>query len=218
MLCQNKNIQLLHIFETEWEFKQEIVKSIIKSKLGIYDKKIYARKCQIRELSNQEYQEFIDLNHIQGCNNIYPPIKLGLFYNNELVSCIGIGKSRFKKGETELIRFCNKLNTLVVGGLSKLLKHSEVKGLVSYVDLRYFNGPGYEKAGFKFISRSAPSYVYVKNTEVLSRFQCQKHKLPKLLGDKFCPEMTEVENMTLAGYYQIFDCGTLKYRISLESS
>jgi predicted nucleic acid-binding Zn ribbon protein len=210
--CRDKGIQLLHVFENEWLYKQEIVKSIIKSKLGIYDEKIYARKCEVKELSNQEYQEFVDLNHIQGHAGIWPKIKLGLFYNNELVSCIGIGKSRFKSGETELIRFCNKLNTSVVGGLSRLIKRSGVNDLVSYVDLRYFNGSGYEKAGFKLVSQSGPGYIYVKGSEILSRRQCQKHKLPKLLGDKFDPNLTEVENMTLAGYHQIFDCGNLKYK------
>jgi hypothetical protein len=209
LMCQKKNIRLIHVLETEWISKKDIVKSIIKSKLGIYDHIIYGRKCELRELTNKEYQEFINLNHVQGYT--VAPIRLGLFHNNELVACIGIGKSRFKKDEMEVIRFCNKLNTLVVGGLSKLIKHSGIKELVSYVDLRYFNGSGYEKAGFKFVSQSTPSYVYVKGVNILSRFQCQKHKLPVLLGDKFNSDLTEVENMTLSGYLQIYDCGTLKF-------
>jgi hypothetical protein len=35
------------------------------------------------------------------------------------------GKNRFKKqsNEWEMIRFCNKLNTNIIGGASKLFKH-----------------------------------------------------------------------------------------------
>ena len=209
-LCKDKDIQLLHIFETEWLYKQEIVKSIINSKLNIYENKIYARKCIIKDLPNEEYKEFLELNHIQGY--ISAKIKLGLFYNNELVSCIGIGKSRFKNNETELIRFCNKLNTTVIGGLSRLIKYSKVKELISYVDLRYFNGSGYEKAGFELESQSAPGYIYSNGKNILTRYQCQKHKLFKLLGDKFDKNLTEEENMLLSNYYKIYDCGMLKYR------
>jgi hypothetical protein len=151
----------------------------------------------------------MDLNHIQGF--AAARIKLGLFHNDELVSAIGVSKSRFSKDEMELVRFCNKMNTKIIGGLSRLIKHSGVKNLISYVDLRYFNGSGYEKAGFRFVHQSTSSYMYVNNTEILSRYKCQKHKLPKLLGDKFNSELTEKENMLLAGYFQIYDCGTLKY-------
>ena len=210
-LCKDKGIILLHIFENEWLYKQEIVKSIINSKLNIYKNKIFARKCEIKELNNKEYKEFLELNHIQGYANAF--IKIGLFYNNELVACIGIGKSRFKNNETELIRFCNKLNTLVIGGLSRLIKYSKIEELISYVDLRYFNGSGYEKIGFELINKSSPSYVYAKhNSNILSRYQCQKHKLYKLLGNTYNKDLTEEENMILAGYYKIYDCGMLKYR------
>jgi ribosomal protein L33 len=217
-LCQEKGIQLIHIFENEWLYKRDIVKSIIKSKLGVYKKVVYARKCEVKELSNQEYREFVNLNHIQG----YAPskIRLGLFYNNELVSCIGVGNSRFNRSEMELIRFCNKLNISVVGGLSKLIKHSGIDNLISYVDLRYFDGSGYQKAGFKLVSQSKSGYFYIskKDGSILTRLQCQKHKLSKLLGDKFDSSLTEEENMILAGYYKIYDCGMLKFKLSSKSN
>ena len=207
--CKEKGISLLHIFENEWYEKSEIVKSIIKSKLGIYDTIIYARKCEIKNISDTEYYDFLEDNHLQG----YTPakIKLGLFYDNELVSCIGIGKSRFNSKETELIRYCTKINTLVIGGLSRLIKNSNVKNLISYLDLRYFDGRGYEKINFKLERRTPPGYIYCRGTSVYSRYQCQKHKLQKLLGNKFNKNLTESENMTLAGFSKIYDCGMLKY-------
>ena len=44
LACEEKGIRLIHIFEDEWLFKRQIVESIIKSALGIYKQKIFARK------------------------------------------------------------------------------------------------------------------------------------------------------------------------------
>ena len=57
-----------------------------------------------------------------------------------------------------------------------------------------------------------PNYKYLKDTEVLSRYQCQKHKLAELLGpDNFNPEISETENMLSNGYVKMYDCGNLVY-------
>lgn len=215
--CKEKGIRLIHVFENDWRNKEDIVKSIISSALNIYKETIYARKCEVKNLSEEEYRNFLNNNHIQGyCRS---KIKLGLFYNNELVSCVGISKFRYGDEETEdmeLIRFCNKLNTKVIGSLTKLIKHSKIKNLISYVDLNYFDGSGYEKCGFKLLSRTKPGYFYVKNIiDVFTRERCQKHKLPELLGDKFDPNLTETENMLNNGYLKIYGCGNLKYKLEI---
>lgn len=209
-LCREKGIRLLHIFGDYWDFKKEICKSIIKSALGVYDKKIYARKCELKEIDNKTYENFLKENHIQGI--IKSPIRKGLFYNEELVQVIGVGKSRFKKNEYELQRMCTKLNTQVLGGFSKLLKSLNLKSLTTYVDLSLFNGKGYETIGFKYIKKNPPNYWYLYKGcgKRLSRQTCQKHKLKKILGESFDPSLTEVENMHREGYVRIFDSGNLK--------
>lgn len=211
-LCNRKNVQLIHIFENEWLHKKEIVKSIIASRLGIYERKIFARKCVVKELTDKEYQTFLELNHLQGY--AFASRRLGLFFDDELIACMGIGKSRFESEKTELIRFCAKIGVIVIGGLSRLLKHSNATEMISYVDRRYFSGSGYEEAGFKLIGITRPGYIYIKNEQVLSRYACQKHLLSGILGDQYNSELTELENMTNSGYYQVFDCGMLKFKYS----
>lgn len=212
--CQEKGIQLMHIFEHEWIHKKDIIKSILAAKLGIYKTTIFARKCQVRLLNYREYYAFLENNHLQGYASA--KYKLGLFYKDELVACLGVGASRFKPGETEVIRFCVKKNTKIIGGLSKLIKHFHtinptITELYSYLDRKCFNGNGYEKVGFTLVSASKPGYVYIKDNQILSRLQCQKHLLPALLGKSFDPNLTEAENMAVAKYSQIYDCGMLKY-------
>jgi len=43
-LCEEKGIQLIHIWEDDWRYKQDIVKSMILNKLGKTPNKIYAQK------------------------------------------------------------------------------------------------------------------------------------------------------------------------------
>ena len=211
-LCKEKEIQLIHIFENEWLNKQDIVKSIILAKLGIFNQRIMARKCQIKELSNEEYKNFVELNHIQG----YVPAKykIGLFYQDELVQICSFGKSRFKKGEIELIRHCSKLNTQIIGGLSKLLSYYKFDNLVTYVDLRYGNGNGYKN--WKLIEQTKPNYWYWKYFSnegyiLESRMKYQKHKLVNLL-ENFDSNLSEYENMVNNGFTKIWDCGNLKLK------
>ena len=91
-LCEEKGIKLIHIFEDEWLFKKDIVKSRIKNMLQKTDKKIYGRSCEIKEIDNKNKDKFLYENHIQG--NSIDKIRLGLYYENNLVSLMTFGKRR----------------------------------------------------------------------------------------------------------------------------
>ena len=213
--CKSQGIQLFHIFEGE---DLELWLSMIHNKLGL-NTKVYARKCQIVELSNAEVREFLLENHLQGfCN---AKISLGLIYGGALVSVMTFGKPRFnKKYEYELLRFCSLRNHSVVGGASKLWKYFlqkySPKSVISYANLRFSDGKIYEMLGFKFIKFTTPNYFYFKNSNILeSRVKYQKHKLQKLheVGELeyFNPDESEAVNMFKNGYRRIFDCGNLVY-------
>jgi len=207
--CQEKEIQLIHIFEDEWIEKPETIKSIIKAKLNLITNKIPARKCQLKEVDNNQAFQFLDNNHLQGYIN---GKHLGLYYNNELVSILTYGKPRFNfKYEIEILRFCNKLDTIVIGSLSKLTKYTNSKSILTYVDLRYGNGNSYEKIGFKKINQSEPGYFYTKDYQNReSRMKYQKHKLKDKL-QIFDPNLTEWQNMQLNNYDRIWDCGNFVF-------
>lgn len=211
--CLAKGIQLIHIFEDEWIYKQDIVKSRLKGLLGL-NNHIFARKCTVMEVPYKESEEFLNTNHIQG--NCMSSYRYGLYYNNELVSLMTFGQSRFKSNEYELLRFCNKLNTNVIGGASRLFKHFldehiEIKEIISFADRRWSKGNLYEKLGFKLDSITKPSYYYINEDIRENRINYQKHKLVK---EGYSPELTEHEIMLQRGIYRIYDCGNLKYRFT----
>ena len=50
-LCNRLGIRLIHVFEYEWMYKQEKIKALIRSALGIFEKKLralsFTRTCQV---------------------------------------------------------------------------------------------------------------------------------------------------------------------------
>lgn len=213
--CEEKGIRLIHITDWEWVNKKEILKSIIASSLGVYKERIYARKCEVKEIDSKTSKLFLEENHVQGPVN--SSMRLGLFYKDELVQIVTAGKSRFKQGEVELHRMATKKNTQVIGGFSKLIKHLteryNVNELMSFIDRSKFDGKGYKALGFEKISESPPNYHYYFRDTRLTRNQAQKHKLPKLLGENnFDESKTEIENMIDNGWLQVYDSGNIKVK------
>lgn len=91
-MCKKQNIRLFHIYEDVWNYKQEIIKSMILNNIGKQKHKIFARKCKIKEVTNNKLiRSFLDKNHIQGF--VGSSVKIGLYYNDELVSLITLKKT-----------------------------------------------------------------------------------------------------------------------------
>lgn len=210
-MCVDKNIKLLQFWDYQVIEKTDIVMSMILSKLGLTEK-IYARKCEIREV--KESKEFLEKNHIQG--NVNSKIKLGLYYNNELVALMTFGKPRFNKNyDWELLRYCSKINTTVVGGFSKILKHfrkNNEGSIISYANKMFSDGNVYKQNDFKFKYDTEIGYFYHNGSNILSRIYTQKHKLKQLLIN-YDENLTESENMFRNGYLRVWDCGNRVYEL-----
>jgi hypothetical protein len=202
---------LMHIFEDEWINKRDIAESVIKSRFGIFDRRVFARNCEIRDVNLKDAKKFFEENHLQGY--VGSSVRIGLYEKgkDELLSCLALGKSRFNaKYDWEITRFASKINISVVGGFSKLwsyfLKNHE-GNIITYSDRRLFDGGVYRNNGFTELEPSVPNYFYFKgNRERWSRVKFQKHKLESLLED-FNSDLTEKENMEKNGYGWIYDCG-----------
>jgi hypothetical protein len=216
--CNDKDIFLLIFRHKEWVEKGEIIKSMIKNKLGLIDNKIYGRKCIIKIVDKKDKSLFLKSNHIQGDSG--SSINIGLYYNDELVSLMSFSKFRKnmglknKVGHYELIRFCNKINFNVIGGFSKLLTYfvKEYKPIevISYANRRWSQGNVYEKNNFEFIRNSPPTYKYLVNNKLIDRFNYRKDVLVSMGYDK---NKTEKQIMDELGYPRLYDCGNKVYKL-----
>ena len=219
-LCKQKGVQLIQIWEDWIKTKPEIVKSIILSKLGIYKERIYARKCDIKLVKFSECKQFLEQNHLQSNSN--SGIRLGLYYNDELVSVMTfglkrrsmIGNSNHTEGEYELIRFCNKKFTQVIGGASKLINYFmnnyEFNQIVSYSSNDISNGKLYESLGFIKANNSHSSYWYVDSKSFL-RYHRYKFRKSELVKMGYDPRKSEDQIMLSLPYFKIYDSGTTKW-------
>ena len=208
------NYILISIFEDEWLLKKDIVKERLKHILGVSSlkQKINARQCKIKEITTDIKNSFLDIYHIQGRDSSV--IKLGAFYNDELISIMTFSHGNISKGSRtndkiwELNRFCNNYNYHIPGIASKLLtyfeRNYEWEEIFSYADRRWSNGNVYFKLGFELSHITTPNYWYVKGIGRIHRFSLRKKEdEPK--------ELTEAVLRAAEGYTRIWDCGNLKF-------
>lgn len=222
-ILESNQIQLIHIFEDEWKNNTEIVKSRLLNLCNKIKIKVFGRKCNIEMVDSSLSNKFLKENHIQGPSNSL--INIGLFYNNELISLMTFsnlrkyGKEKTSlKTEYELNRFCNKINTNVIGAASKLLKYFEnmylPTKLISYADRRWSTNirPSlYDVIGFEYKGITSVNYWYLLNHKHrMHRYNFAKFKILQKFPSAD-PSKTEWENMINLGYDRIWDCGSLKY-------
>jgi len=217
-LCIEKGIKLIHIFEDEWIFKEEIVKSRLKQILNVNNsERIHARKCEIKEVDPKSKNEFLEKYHIQGKDSSV--VKLGAFYEDNLIALMTFSHGNIAKGSKseedvwELNRFCSNYNYHIPGIASKLLTHFKRnykwKEIFSYADRRWSNGNLYYKLGFELDHITKPNYWYLKDHMRIHRFILRK----KEEDPKDIPEWVLRQK---EGFFRIWDCGNMKFIIKKQ--
>lgn len=211
--AEEAGIDLIQVFEDEWLEKSDIVKSIIKSKLGFHDKIYWARELKVSRVPYNDAMKFLEENHIQGQAT---GKAMGLYDGNTLVSLMTYSKARFRDDEFEIVRFCSLLNTQVTGAFTRLLKYVKaelnIDEIATYADLRYSTGKTYMKFGC-FVSQSEPGFFWTRNTKRYSRIVGQKQNIEKFLGESVDLSKTQKEIMLEYGYSRIYDCGNRLYMV-----
>lgn len=214
--------------------KREIVYSMIRNRLykhfpQIYEftgtklTRLYARNLSIKEVKTTLAAKFFEATHIQGSTAM--SYALGLYNEDTLVSCMTFSKPRnfSKVGENyewEILRFSNLLNTVVIGGASKLfkefIKQKSPQSVVSFCDIRFSSlNPEetvYPKLNFSYEGLSRPNYRYRDPVffRTYSRQVFQKQYLPQKLQE-YDETLSEFENMKNNGYIRQYDCGNFKF-------
>jgi hypothetical protein len=165
--------------------------------------KIYARQCEIKQISNKDAKILNEKVHLQGHRNAQ--ITYGLFYNNELVQLMSFSKTHYNKNlkndnDWEIIRGCPGSNTTDIVGVSKLLKHFiddyTPDNIFSYCDFNKFSGKSYEKCSMKFIGYTGPNKWILVGEKVINRN-------PKKYKD-------------YKNYFTIWGAGSKKYLLALK--
>lgn len=205
--ASEQHVKLLQIFEDEWRDKRNICESLILHRLGVTPNKIGARSTTLIELTTEEQRRFFDEAHISG----YTQAKISWGLKNKeglIVAAISLRAPRHGKRYTgcmEIARYSCTSKTIVVGGLSKLMKHAMLwcrnngyKKIMTYVDKRIGFGVGYERAGFKTMGSTSVDYWYTDN--------CLRYDRFKFRATKDKPEKQVASDAKVS---KIYGCGSL---------
>lgn len=217
LVCLENGIKLIQFTDDEIYNKKDICVSMVKNSLGL-NKKIYARKTVIKELTNKEAFSFCENNHLAGA--VKSSISFGLFYENELVQVMTFSRTRFEDYDNgyEILRLCSKIGISVVGGASRLLKHFIDKFspdiIVSYSDNRVGSGNVYLSLGFECMGLTSIGYEWFVNGVRQSRFKYQKHKLKSL--ENYIDTKTEDQIMFENGHRKLYNAGNRKWVLTLH--
>lgn len=195
----------IHIFD--WDNVDKIV-SLLKTR-----DRVFARNCKIKEISRNDTVNFLNEYHLQGYAK--DSIRLGLFYEEKLVSVMTFGKPRYNKNfDYELIRYCSIYD--VIGGAEKLfsyfIKNYSCSTIISYCDFSKFTGQLYEKLGFIKTDCAISKHWYRSktNTHITDNLLRQRgfdQLFNTNYGKNTCNESLMLEN----DFVEIYDAGQIKY-------
>lgn len=219
LACAKQGIHLIHIFEYEWDdiIQRNIILDYIRSLLSNNNIKVFARNTVLKEITDIDSEHiFLDENHLQGYT--ISKIRIGCYYNNEIIAILTLGKPRFNSEyQYEILRYCTKQGYAIVGGLEKMFKYFiktyNPQSVITYSDISKFTGNSYLKLGFTPIQPNPitePNYVWASSDSesILKRYQTQKYKLLEAgIGDV---NMTEDEIMRSLRYFKIYNSGNIR--------
>jgi len=228
ILGLKNNINIIFLFEHEYHNRQFFNKFLdfFLTKFGIYDKKIYARKCVFKEVNQSLAFEFYKENHL--LDNPSPGKHFGLFFDDELVSLMSFKRI---KDDWMLTRYCSKRKYQVIGGFKKLLlniiRFLNIKtNIYTFIDLRFVDPKHnvFVRNSFKKVGEVEPRYFYWKNSpknpkefKILDRIYAQKKHLRKILP-KFNENLTENENVFKYFFGKCYDCGKVKLVFEIKNT
>ena len=213
-MAASAGYELITIFEDEWVERTEVIKKVLKHRLGISEKGLPARKLTIKEITNELAHEFLNKEHIQGAP-YSTKAALGAFDGDSLVAVMTFGHpTRQNSAEWELSRFAT--DGVSHAGLANKLFKSFIKNynpreIVSFSDNRWFNGGVYEKLGFVLDKELPIDYSYVKGEKRFHKSSFRKDLISKKFNYVFAEGETEREAMQKLGYLRIWDCGKKRW-------
>lgn len=208
-LANRKGIDLIHIFDYQWLYNFDVVEDVIKHRIGMTETKIGARKCQIKIVGTEVFNEFVETNSLYHTKPVGKQV-IGLIYGEELM----MGASYIQHGdEVEILEIQGKIDLCVQGGVSRLLKAIERETGVSKFVMKFnfttFSGRVFKKLGWKFGDALTlrRSWVRYKNffyeDEITSAIKTELGLKPD------APKEKVLEYLMGHQYNEVYDCGEI---------
>lgn len=215
---QLQGLKTVHLWEDQWIFHNKKIRSKIRSILGI-TQRIHGRETHLISIDNKQLMEFLEINHLNV--PIKGKYKYGLVKDRELLAVMSFSRARkivrddVVYNSFELLRFCNALDTTVVGGFSKLLTHfnktQNPDDVMTYVDCDWSDGKSFLTMGFGY-SEKIPGFEFWLNTKTGVReyphLVLKKHEKSM---NSFTSEMEKDSFLQKSRYIKVYNTGSYKF-------
>lgn len=209
-MANKENIDLLNIFSNEWmtnDITQEIWKSIIRSKLGIFDRTMPISECSIKEISDIESKSFLENNSLKPY--VLSDISIGVYFRDELVSVMTLNYYKYyKKYQYNIVDWCNKINVGIEGSFDALMSYFALKYLPDNIscsiDRRFDDIKLYEANGFKKVKELRPDFYYWNKNNMVKGNNVERLKS---CIEKYDDGRSIRQNIKRNDWNILYDCG-----------
>jgi len=214
LLCEEKGIRLITLFEDEWQDHPERVKATLGHFLGNSPPGVYARKTTIQEISWAEAKTFLERHHLLGAGTAGQK-RIGAYSEGILIGVMVYGmpgdERRNKSDAIEMKRFVTDGRNHPGLG-SKMFKwaitHYGYTKVSAFVDRRWFTGSFKSLSGFVRVGETPPTLFWTKQKKRYHRRFITKKRSHE--NGTLLPGETKIAMMRRLGYSRIWDCGKLK--------
>lgn len=176
--ASDSGARVARFYEDEWLSRREVCESMLRHRLELSTRTLYARSMEMVELGKDARKEFFERCHLEG--DARSDFCLALVKDGVTICALSVRKPFHRSvhvGKLEVARFATELNVNVPGGLSRLVKAAAVKAkglnatsLMTYADGRLGDGDGYSGIGFKRVGRNSPRLWWTDYKQRTNRF------------------------------------------------
>lgn len=218
--CKSKNVQLITVWEDDWLYRQEHIKSQLSTLLRTPDKNLstHASKLSTKEVDESKAKEFYNSSYLKefsSDSNYY-----ALVDNEKDSMCALMTWKQVDEKVVIIEDYCEKDS--VVNGLEKLIhrilkriNNKSVENIIAHIDNSSVYRASFEKIGFMQVQSVKHNFSYVVKRERVH----ESHMSVIFFKDNqelvYDSDLTLEELKIKNGITKLWDCGKISYVLNL---
>lgn len=218
--CKSKNVQLITVWEDDWLYRQEHVKSQLSTLLRTPYKQLstHASKLSAKEVDKNKAKEFYNSSYLKEFSSDSNYCAL---VNNEKDSICAL--LTWKQADEKVViieDYCEKDS--VVNGLEKLIHHilkrinnKNVENIIAHIDNSSVHGASFEKIGFMQVQSVKYNFSYVVKRERVHESHMSAAFFEGNQELVYDSDLTLEELKIKNGITKLWDCGKIRYVLNL---
>lgn len=208
-------VELISVFD--W-MPEDRVLAFVRAKLRLNIKRVGARTCELRKLTQTEANKFLKNYHMMG-SSTRQEFCYGLYFNGELVQVQTFAK---RAHDWEARRLATKDGWQIIGGISKgtkaFIEEVAPEKIVAFADLN-LSWPTFDSQfnGFAPETMVPPMLCWSKGTRMILDKSAARQSADRLLGiaksskeSPYPESWSNVQVFVAEGWLPVWDCGMAK--------